>query len=111
MAGYGLGDLPRWEYRDVIGLLYDNGWHDVENLVQMACTVDAESGCFPHAWHWNDPMDGGNGSTDWGMFQLNDGNSGGSAPSVSSSGLPMATTQAQRDALDPAKAVVKARSM
>jgi hypothetical protein len=110
-ATYGLGDQPRWEYRDVIGLLYDHGWHDAEKVVEMACTVDAESGCFPHAWHWNDPQDGGDGSTDWGMFQLNDGNKGGQPPSVLTDGLPVATTQFQKDALDPATAVVKAREL
>jgi hypothetical protein len=111
MATYGLGDGKRMVPRDVIDLLYRHGWKDAQNLTLMACTVDAESGCYPHAWHWNGPQDGGNGSTDWGLFQLNDNNKGGQAPKVTTAGLPIATTQFQKDALDPEKAAVTARTM
>jgi len=110
-VGYGLGELPRWAYHDVIDLLYRHGWHDAQKLVEMACTVDAESGCFPHAWHWNDPELGGDGSTDWGMFQHNDGNKGGQPPTVGPNGAPTAVTQFQKDALDPEKAANRARDL
>jgi len=100
--------------RDVIALLYANAWHDADNLLQMVCTVDAESGFYPVAWHWNDPKDGGDGSTDWGLFQLNDGNKGGSAPKTDRTGKPIPVLKV-RDfataALDPAQAVVKARAL
>jgi hypothetical protein len=106
-----LGAQARWRERDVIDLLYVNGWKDADNLTKMACTVDAESGCYPHAFHWNSPDEKGNGSTDWGMFQLNDGNAGGQAPKTTADGDPIPTTQFQKDALDPKTAVVKARAM
>lgn len=111
MSDSGLGGLPRWEYRDVIKLLFDGGWENADNLLQMGCTVSAESRCYPHAWHWNDPAQGGDGSTDWGIFQLNDGASGGHAPRLASNGDPIAATDFQKAALDPAQAVVKARSL
>jgi hypothetical protein len=95
----------------VLALLYDAGWHDADNLLQMGCTVDAESGCYPHAWHWNSPAEGGNGSTDWGMFQLNDGNTGGHAPKLDANLNPIATTAFQKSALDPAQAAVTARKL
>lgn len=111
MSGGGLGAAPRMAGRDVIGLLYAHAWHDADNLLKMACTVDAESGCFPHAWHWNSPAEGGDGSTDWGLFQLNDGNKGGSAPKLATNGDPIAVTDFQKAALDPARAAVTARSL
>lgn len=111
MSGSGLGSVARMTGRAVIALLYEHAWHDADNLLQMACTVNAESGCFPHAWHWNSPAEGGNGSTDWGLFQLNDGNAGGSAPKLTANGDPIPVTQFQKDALDPAKAVLKAREL
>lgn len=110
-AGSGLGSAPRWALRDVVKLLFEGGWQNADNLLQMACTVDAESGCFPLAWHWNSPAEGGNGSTDWGMFQLNDGHTGGAAPKLDANGDAIPTTQFQKDALDPTKAVVKAREL
>jgi hypothetical protein len=100
--------------RDVIALLYAHAWHDADNLLQMACTVDAESGCYPIAWHWNSPAEGGNGSTDWGLFQLNDSNAGGAAPTVDSAGNPVPAVKVAsfaNAALDPDQAVVKARAL
>lgn len=110
-ASSGLGSAPRMTSRDVIALLYGHGWHDAENLLKMACTVDAESGCFPHAWHWNGPADGGDGSTDWGLFQLNDGNRGGVAPILDAHGDPIPANDFEKAALDPNQAVVKARNL
>jgi hypothetical protein len=107
----GLGGDPRLEYRAVVKLLYEMGWHDADKLLQMACTVEAESGCYPHAWHWNSPAEGGNGSTDWGLFQLNDGNTGGKPPQLASNGDPIAETQFQVYALDPVRAAIKARDL
>ena len=100
--------------RDLVAFLYEHGWHDADNLLQMACTVDAESGCYPIAWHWNDPHAGGDGSTDWGLFQLNDSNKGGSSPAVDSAGNPVPAANVAafaKAALDPAQAVVKARAL
>lgn len=111
MTSSGLGGLPHLEYREVIKLLYAAGWHDADKLLQMACTVDAESGCYPHAWHWNSPAEGGNGSTDWGLFQLNDANAGGVAPALATNGDPIAATEYQKHALDPTDAAVTARSI
>jgi hypothetical protein len=111
MANYGFGSLGRWRERDVIKMLYAAGWQDADKLLQMACTVDAESGCYPHAWHWNSPTEGGDGSCDWGMFQLNDGNKGGTAPQLDTNGDPITSTQFQKDALTPGVAVVTARGM
>jgi hypothetical protein len=109
-----LGDLKPWSPRRVSRLLFDNDWRDIENLLEMTCTCAAESGLYPHAWHWNDPADGGNGSTDWGMFQLNDGNIGGSKPDVDSNGKPIPDAKVAdfaAIALDPEQAVLKARSL
>jgi hypothetical protein len=99
--------------RDAARLLYDAGWVQVENLTKMLCTVLAESSLFPAAWHWNDPKDGGDGSTDWGIFQLNDGNKGGVAPQViNGMPVPVAKVKAFAEAaLDPERAVLKARAL
>lgn len=111
MSGSGLGGLPKFENRDAVKLLYESGWKDADKLLQMACTVMAESGCYPHAWHWNDPAQGGDGSTDWGLFQLNDGAAGGKAPQLASNGDPIAVTDFQKNALDPALAGQDARKL
>jgi hypothetical protein len=68
--------------RDAARLLFDEGWVNVENLTKMLCTVIAESSLYVNAWQWNDPAKGGDGSTDVGLFQLNDGNKGGNPPTV-----------------------------
>jgi hypothetical protein len=111
----------KWLPREIARLLYDTGWKDAVNLLKMTCTTLAESGGYEWAYHYNDPKDGGNGSTDWGMFELNDGNVGGKAPIVGSDGKPkpvaggsksLATVQAfATKALDPNEAVKTARSM
>lgn len=111
----------KWLPRKIARLLYDTGWKDADNLLQMIGTVLAESGGYEWAFHWNDPKDGGNGSTDWGMFQLNDGNVGGSAPTVGSDGKPIPSHGGKRahadlvtfanKALDPTTAAGLARSM
>ena len=108
---YGLGGVGRWRERDVLKMLYAHGWKDADKLLQMGCTVDAESGCYPSAWHWNAPTEGGDGSTDWGMFQLNDGNAGGKAPKLDAQNNPIPTTTFQKNALDPNTAAITARSM
>jgi hypothetical protein len=107
--------------RDAARLLYDNGWLNVENLCKMLCTVFAESSLWSHAWHYNDPKDGGDGSTDWGIFQLNDGNHGGKSPVSGPDGLPrpiaggvktLAAVEAfAKVACDPEQAVLKARAL
>jgi hypothetical protein len=107
--------------RDVARLLYDAGWVQVTNLVRMLCTVWAESNLYDHAWHYNSPNEGGDGSTDWGIFQLNDGNKGGKTPISGPDGLPrpvaggskpLAEVQAFADmACDPVEAVKHARAM
>lgn len=111
MSGSGLGPIPKITARDVIKLLYGAGWKDADKLLRMGCVIEAESGCFPHAWHWNDPAQGGNGSTDWGLFQLNDGNVGGTAPDLAPNGDPVPVTAFQKGALDPPAAVLVARGL
>ncbi len=71
---------PQWKPREVLRLLWDNHWKDANILMTMGAVVNAESNNFAHAWHWNDPADGLDGSTDWGMFMENDGNKGGVSP-------------------------------
>src|SRR6266566_5707922 len=78
----------QWKPRDVLRLLWDNHFHDANILMTMGATIDAESNLFAHAWHWNDPADGLDGSTDWGMFMENDGNVGGVAPDKDGNPLP-----------------------
>lgn len=70
----------QWLPRDVAKLLWDHDWVNAENLMVMVATVGAESLYYAGAWHYNAPSEGGDGSTDWGMFQLNDGNKGGQPP-------------------------------
>lgn len=70
----------QWKNRDVLRLLWDNYWHDANTLMTMGAVLYAEANNYDQAWHWNDPNEGHDGSTDWGMFQLNDGNKGGVSP-------------------------------
>jgi hypothetical protein len=77
--------------RKVARALYDAGWLNVVNLLKMLATMLAESDLYTHAWHYNDPHDPenpGDGSTDWGPFQLNDGNKGGKSPVLDAEGMP-----------------------
>lgn len=102
-------------------LLFDHGWLNVENISKMVATCMAESDLYTHSWHYNSPNEGGDGSTDWGVFQLNDGNKGGRTPVSGPDGLPMpqaggvkslADVMAFRDmACDPERAVVVARDL
>jgi hypothetical protein len=77
--------------RKVARALYDAGWLNAVNLLKMLATMLAESQLCSHAWHYNSPMDSppGDGSTDWGPFQLNDGNKGGRTPISGPDGLPV----------------------
>lgn len=68
--------------RKVARILLDLGWTNVENLALMLATFMAESNLYTQAYHYNAPADGGDGSTDWGPCQLNDGNKGGLPPKV-----------------------------
>lgn len=103
--------------RDVLRLLYDNHWQSANILMTMGCIVYAESNGYDHAFHWNDPAEKGDGSTDWGLFQLNDGNKGGVSPdkdgSPNSGGIKVeAEVQAFRDmAWNPQLAAQYARNM
>lgn len=109
-----LGDQPAWTRRNVVALLFNNGWVNVDNLLKMACTVEAESSSHPHAWHFNDPADGGNGTVDWGMFQLNDNLKGQPAPQRDVNGMAIPDSRVAAfvaEALDPAQAVLRARAM
>lgn len=109
-----------WLPRKIARLLYDAGWKDAVNLLKMGCTVLAESGGYPLAYNYNDPAKGGNGSVDWGMFMLNDGNTGGKAPVVVD-GRPEPTPGGSKSlatrqtfahmALEPTTAVTHAREM
>ena len=102
-------------------VLFDHGWTNVENLAKMVATCLAESNLYSHAWHYNDPREGGDGSTDWGPFQLNDGNRGGVSPVSGADGLPqprpggsktLAEVMAFRDmACDHTRAVLVARDL
>ena len=60
--------------RDVARLMYDAGWVQVENLLEMICTAYAESNLYTEAYHVND-----DGTTDWGYLQLNDAGRTGQA--------------------------------
>lgn len=87
----------------------------------MAATTLAESNGYTHAYHYNDPADGGDGSCDWGIYQLNDQNHGGLAPVLGADGLPHpveggSKTLAELEefvamACDPDDATVRARAM
>lgn len=109
----------QWRNRDVMRLLWDNHWHDANTLMTMGAVLFAESNNFDYAFHWNDPatVPPGDGSTDWGMFQLNDGNRGGVAPDKDGNPQPGGLrTQADvvkfRDmAWDPYQAAPYARKM
>jgi len=105
----------------VCRLLWDHGWTKADNLCKMLAVLIEESRLWTHAWHYNDPKDGGDGSTDWGIFQLNDGNKGGVSPIEGPDGLPipqpggiksLATVKAWAAmACDPTQAVLKARPL
>ncbi len=109
----------QWKPRDVARLLYDEGWLNAQNLCLMVATVGAESDYYEQAWNWNDPSKGGDGSTDWGIFELNDGNVGGGEPDAQ--GSPRAkpgaaktvaeVTEFRDVAWTPRAAVKTARSM
>lgn len=108
--------------RKVSRILYDLGWVNAENHALMLATLMAESNLYTHAYHYNAPADGQDGSTDWGPCQLNDGNKGGLPPRVVD-GLPVpqaggahTKTQEQLDAFvamatDPARCFAHARKM
>ena len=64
-----------WRPREIVLLLYNAGWTHVNNLCIMTAVVGAESAYYEHAYHWNE-----DGTTDWGLFQLNDGLRGYSEP-------------------------------
>lgn len=110
LAGQAL--LPR----KVSRILYDLGWVNADNHALMLATFMAESNLYTHAYHYNSPADGGDGSCDWGPCQLNDGNKGGLPPKIVN-GLPVsqAPTQAKRDfavmACDPERCFAHAREM
>lgn len=74
--------------RRITKRLYEGGWTTAENLMKMVAIVLAESAGYEHAWNYNDPEDGGDGSVDLGLFMLNDGNRGGNPPHVDSTGKP-----------------------
>jgi hypothetical protein len=74
--------------REAAKLMKDAGWTNVENLLRMLATADAESNLYEWAFHWNDPAEGGDGTTDWGYLQLNDQNKGGKSPIVDANGKP-----------------------
>lgn len=107
--------------RDVAKLMKDAGWTNVENLLRMVAIADAESNLYEWAFHWNDPAEGGDGTTDWGYLQLNDQNKGGKAPIITTIGkpepvaggtLPLSYVQMFASvALDAAKATVEARKL
>lgn len=113
--------------RDAARLLYDHGWVNTLNLPKMLATIIAESDLFTHAWHYNDPhpsdpkLKPGDGSTDWGIFQLNDGNKGGLRPDTDANGMPQPVPGGSKSvaevrafamtACDPAKAVLVARDL
>jgi hypothetical protein len=97
----------QWKPRDVAELLWNHGWTDAVNLTIMVAIVSAESLRFAGAWHYNDPADNppGDGSTDWGMFQLNDGNKHGNTKT------PEEVEAFKVIAFDPNQAVVRARAL
>lgn len=107
--------------RKAARMLWERGWVNYENLAKFLATLMAESDLYSHAWHYNSPIDGGDGSTDWGVCQLNDGNKGGRSPISGSDGLPqpvaggskpLAEVQAfARLACDPPRAFNRAREM
>jgi hypothetical protein len=71
--------------KECAALAYGAGWTDAINLPKIVATFYAESNLYTEAWHWNDPADPvnpGDGSTDWGHAQLNDGNKGGNPPTL-----------------------------
>lgn len=107
--------------REVAKLMKDAGWTNVENLLRMVAIADAESNLYEWAFHWNDPAEGGDGTTDWGYLELNDQNKGGKAPTVTTIGkpqpvaggiLPLSTVQTLASvALDAAQATAAARKL
>lgn len=107
----------QWKPRYVTRLCWDNHWHDANILMTMVCIISAESNRYDHAYHYNDPQEGGDGSTDWGMFQLNDANKGGHAPDAFGTPQPggvrpTADVTAFRDkAWDPYQAAITARGL
>lgn len=107
----------QWLARDVCRLLWDNHWRDANVLATMVAVLKAEAQFYEHAFHYNDPADGYDGSTDWGMFELNDGNKGGQSPDSQGNPQPggtrpIADVIAFRDkAWDPYQATPIARQM
>lgn len=95
-----------WRPREIVNLLYNAGWTHVNNLCLMTATTGAESAFYQQAYHWNE-----NGTTDWGLFQLNDGLKGGSEPGPG--GVVQDPTQEafRNMAWDPQRAVLKARRL
>jgi hypothetical protein len=100
--------------------MFDAGWIGAENLVKILATAAAESDLYTGAFHYNEggPMPG---STDWGPYQLNDGNIGGKPPVIGADGMPhpvaggsksLAEVQAfAKMACDPVEATKHARAM
>lgn len=89
LAGY------QMKPRKVARLMNDAGWTDVENLMKMIATAQAESDLYTEAWHEND-----NGTTDWGYLQLNDGGKTGTE-----------LEEFKAMAFDPVEATAYARKM
>lgn len=106
--------------RKAARLMFDAGWTGAENLEKMLATAAAESDLYAGAYHFNEggPMPG---STDWGMYQLNDGNIGGKPPVIGADGLPHPVAGGSKSlaelenfaamALDPEQATHYAREM
>jgi hypothetical protein len=66
--------------RMVATLLWDEGWVNAENLMIMVAVTGAESNYFTEAYNHNPPTEQfPNGTTDWGLYQLNDGGKTGQA--------------------------------
>lgn len=84
-----------WHPRDVARLLWDHGWVNANNLMVMTAVIGAESDYYEGAYHVND-----DGSTDWGLFELNDQKRKGPA-----------LEDFKAKALDATKAVVIARQL
>lgn len=103
--------------REAARLMYEAGWSDAVNLMKMVATADAESDLYVAAWHWNDPAENGDGSTDWGYLQLNDGNKGGSRPDENGQPVQGGSKSLQEIlafralAVDPVQATARGRTM
>lgn len=95
-----------WRPREVVLLLYNAGWTHVNNLCLMTATVGAESAFYEQAYHWND-----DGTTDWGLFELNDGIKGGKEPGPGGTVLDQKQKEFRDKAWNPLQAVIVARQL